>query len=149
MDNDEDEEGGNGGNEEENNKEKQKEIEDGVQTFNYQINSMSTTNGQTPFISVFMYLSDNPEYEEETAMVINEFLKQRIKGIKNEVGEYVTQEFPKLLYVLEESNIKEDGKYYSITELAAKCVAKRLAPDFISEKKMLEYKDGDMYGCMG
>lgn len=126
-----------------------KEIEDGVQTFNYQINSMSTTNGQTPFISVFMYISDNPEYEEETAMVITEFLKQRIQGIKNESGIYVTQEFPKMLYVLEKKNITEDSKYWSITELAAKCNAKRLAPDYISEKVMLELKDGDMYGCMG
>lgn len=127
----------------------QKEVEDGVQTFNYQINSMSTTNGQTPFISVFMYISDNPEYEEETAMVITEFLKQRIQGIKNEAGVHVTQEFPKLLYVLEEKNIRRDSKYWSITELAAKCNAKRLSPDYISEKKMLEYKEGDVYGCMG
>lgn len=127
----------------------EKEVEDGVQTFNYQINSMSTTNGQTPFISVFMYISDNPEYEEETAMVITEFLKQRIQGIKNEAGVYVTQEFPKLLYVLEEKNIREDSKYWSITELAAKCNAKRLSPDYISEKKMIEYKECDVYGCMG
>ena len=126
----------------------QKEIEDGVQTFNYQVNSMSTTNGQTPFLSVFMYLSDNPEYEEETAMIIREFFKQRLLGMKNENGVYVTVEFPKLLYVLEEKNMP-GGKYYDLTKLAAKCTAKRMIPDYISEKKMLEYKDGDVYGCMG
>lgn len=127
----------------------QKEVEDGVQTFNYQINSMSTTNGQTPFISVFLYLGDNPEYEEETAMIISEFLRQRIKGIKNEKGIYTTQEFPKLLYVIEESNCMNGGKYDCLTELAAQCTAKRLVPDYISKKKMIEYKNGDVYGCMG
>lgn len=127
----------------------QKEVEDGVQTFNYQINSMSTTNGQTPFISVFLYLGDNPEYEEETAMIISEFLRQRIKGIKNEEGIYTTQEFPKLLYVIEESNCMNGGKYDCLTELAAQCTAKRLVPDYISKKKMIEYKNGDVYGCMG
>lgn len=132
----------------------QKEIEDGVQTFNYQINSMSTTNGQAPFLSVFMYLGETDEYKEELAMLIEEFLKQRIKGMKNEVGVYVTQAFPKLLYVLEEDNIHEDSKYYYLTELAAKCTAKRMVPDYISEKKMLEYKidkngNGNVYPCMG
>ena len=120
-----------------------------MQTFNYQINSMSTTNGQTPFISVFLYLGDNPEYEEETAMIISEFLRQRIKGIKNEEGIYTTQEFPKLLYVIEESNCMNGGKYDHLTELAAQCTAKRLVPDYISKKKMIEYKNGDVYGCMG
>lgn len=124
------------------------EIKDGVQTFNYQINSMSTTNGQAPFLSVFMYLGETEEYKEELAMIIEEFLKQRIVSMKNEVGVYVTQAFPKLLYVLEEDNINEDGPYYYLTELAAKCTAKRMVPDYISEKKMLEFK-GDVYPCMG
>lgn len=131
-----------------------KEISDGVQTFNYQINSMSTTNGQAPFLSVFMYLGETDEYKEELAMLIEEFLKQRITSMKNEVGAYVTQAFPKLLYVLEKDNIKEDGKYYYLTELAARCTAKRMVPDYISEKKMLEYKidkngNGNVYSCMG
>ena len=131
-----------------------KEVADGVQTFNYQINSMSTTNGQAPFLSVFMYLGETEEYKEELAMLIEEFLKQRITSMKNEVGVYVTQAFPKLLYVLEEDNIKEDSKYWYLTQLAAKCTAKRLVPDYISEKKMLEYKvdkngNGNCYPCMG
>lgn len=126
-----------------------KEIEDSVQTFNYQINTMSTTNGQTPFISVFMYLGDEDgEYKKEMAMLIEEFLKQRIKGIQNEQGVWVTQEFPKLLYVLEKDNM-EGGEYEYLTNLAAKCASFRLAPDFISEKKMIELKNGDVYGCMG
>lgn len=125
------------------------EIKDAVQTFNYQINSMSTTNGQAPFISVFMYLGETKEYKEELALLIQEVLEQRIQGIKNEKGVYVTQAFPKLLYCLEEDNICEDGKYYYLTELAARCAAKRLVPDFISEKKMKEYKNGDCYPCMG
>lgn len=125
------------------------EIKDAVQTFNYQINSMSTTNGQAPFISVFMYLGETKEYKEELALLIQEVLEQRIQGIKNEKGVYVTQAFPKLLYCLEEDNIREDGKYYYLTELAARCAAKRLVPDFISEKKMKEYKNGDCYACMG
>lgn len=125
-----------------------KEIEDGVQTFNYQINSMSTTNGQAPFISVFMYLNENPEYIKETAMILEEFLNQRILGMKNEKGVYVTQAFPKLLYVLDDNNIKEDSEYYYLTELAAKCTAKRMNPDFISAKVMKELK-GDVYPCMG
>ena len=127
-----------------------KEIKDAVQTFNYQINSMSTTNGQAPFLSVFMYLN---EVEEEDkyylALLIEEFLKQRILGFKNEKGVYITQAFPKLLYVLEEDNIDENGKYYYLTELAAKCTAKRMVPDYISEKKMKELKDGDCFPCMG
>ena len=131
-----------------------KEIEDGVQTFNYQINSMSTTNGQAPFLSVFMYLNETQEYKNELAMIIEEFLHQRILGIKNEVGVYITPAFPKLLYVLEEDNIHEDSPYFYLTELAAKCTAKRLVPDYISEKKMLELKkdkngDGHCYACMG
>lgn len=131
-----------------------KEIADGVQTFNYQINSMSTTNGQAPFLSVFMYLGETKEYKEELSMLIEEFLKQRIVSMKNEVGIYVTQAFPKLLYVLEEDNINKDSKYYYLTKLAAKCTAKRMVPDYISEKIMLQNKidkngDGQCYACMG
>lgn len=135
-------------------KDLRKEITDGVQTFNYQCNSMSTTNGQAPFLSVFMYLNDTQEYKKELAMLIEEFLKQRIVSMKNEVGVYVTQAFPKLLYVLEEDNITEDGEYFYLTLLAAKCTAKRLVPDYISEKIMLRDKvdkngNGNVYGCMG
>ena len=131
-----------------------KEIEDGVQTFNYQINSMSTTNGQAPFLSVFMYLGETDKYKEELAMIIEEFLRQRIVSMKNEVGVYVTQAFPKLLYVLEEDNIHKDSRYYYLTELAAKCTAKRMVPDYISEKIMLANKidkngNGNVYPCMG
>jgi len=124
-----------------------KEIEDSVQTFNYQINSMSTTNGQSPFLSVFMYLNENKEYKKEIALLIEEFLKQRIIGMKNEKGVYVTQAFPKLLYVLEEDNIKEGAEYWSLTQLAAKCTAKRFVPDYISEKIMLRDK-GDCFPCI-
>ena len=132
----------------------QKEIKDAVQTFNYQINSMSTTNGQAPFLSVTMWISENPEYEEENAMLIEEFLKQRIQGMKNEKGIYITHAFPKLLYILDENNIHENSKYWYLTKLAAKCTAKRMVPDYISAKKMREYKinkfgEGDVYGCMG
>lgn len=131
-----------------------KEIEAGVQTFNYQVNSMTNTNGQAPFLSVCMYLGETDEYKEELAMIIEEFLKQRILGFKNEKGVYITPAFPKLLYVLEEDNIHEDSKYWYLTELAAKCTAKRLVPDYISEKVMLELKknkngDGECYPCMG
>ena len=131
-----------------------KEIEDGVQTFNYQVNSMTNTNGQAPFLSVFMYLGETDEYKEELAMLIEEFLNQRILGFKNEKGVYITPAFPKLLYVLEEDNIHEDSKYWYLTKLAAECTAKRMVPDYISEKKMLEYKidktgNGNCYPCMG
>ena len=126
-----------------------KEITDGVQTFNYQCNSMTTTNGQSPFLSVFMYLGETDEYKEELAMIIEEFLNQRIIGMKNEVGVYVTQAFPKLLYVLEEDNISEDSKYWYLTKLAAKCTAKRLVPDYISEKKIKEVKEGNCFPNMG
>ena len=130
-----------------------KEISDGVQTFNYQVNSMTNTNGQAPFLSVCMYLGETNEYKDELAMIIEEFLNQRILGLKNEKGVYITQAFPKLLYVLEPDNLK-DGKYYYLTELAAKCTAKRMVPDYISEKVMLEnkiniYGEGDCYPCMG
>lgn len=131
-----------------------KEIVDGVQTFQYQINSMTTTNGQAPFLSVCLYLGETEEYKEELAMIIEEVLKQRIEGMKNEKGVYVTPAFPKLLYVLEEDNIKKNGKYYYLTKLAAECTAKRMVPDYISEKIMKELKknelgDGECYPCMG
>ena len=137
-----------------------KEVTDGVQTFQYQINSMTTTNGQAPFLSVCLYLGETEEYKEELAMLIEEVLKQRIQGMKNEKGVYITPAFPKLLYVLEEDNIKvehnvtPDSPYYYLTELAAKCTAKRMVPDYISEKVMKETKidkngDGQCYPCMG
>ena len=126
-----------------------KEIEDSVQTFNYQINSMSTTNGQTPFLTVFMYLGETNEYKEELAALIKEFIKQRILGLKNENGVYVTPAFPKLIYVLEEDNIREGSKYWDITVEAARCTAKRLVPDYISEKKMKELKEGNCFPSMG
>ena len=131
-----------------------KEVADGVQTFNYQVNSMTNTNGQAPFLSVNMYLGETDEYKEELAMIIEEFLKQRILGFKNRKGVYITPAFPKLLYVLEEDNIHEDSKYWYLTELAAKCTAKRMVPDYISEKMMKELKInengvGDCYPCMG
>ncbi len=131
-----------------------KEITDGVQTFQYQINSMTTTNGQAPFLSVCMYLGETDEYKEELAMIIEEVLKQRIQGMKNEKGVYVTPAFPKLLYVLEEDNIHENSKYWYLTELAAECTAKRMVPDYISEKIMKKLKidkngDGQCYPCMG
>lgn len=125
-----------------------KEIKDSVQTFNYQINSLSTTNGQAPFLTVFMYISEDKEYEKETAMLIEEFLKQRILGMKNEQGVYVTPAFPKLIYCLDENNITEDSEYWYLTVLAAKCSAKRLVPDYISAKVMKELK-GDVYPSMG
>lgn len=130
-----------------------KEIEDAVQTFNYQVNSMTTTNGQAPFLSVNMYLGETDEYKEELAMLIEEFLHQRILGMKNEKGVYITPAFPKLLYVLEPDNITEDSPYWYLTKLAAECTAKRMVPDYISEKKMLEYKkdtngEGHCYPCI-
>ena len=131
-----------------------KEITDGVQTFQYQINSMTTTNGQAPFLSVCLYLGETDEYKEELAMIIEEVLKQRIEGMKNEKGVYITPAFPKLLYVLEADNIHKDSKYYYLTKLAAECTAKRMVPDYISEKMMKKYKvdkngDGQCFPCMG
>lgn len=131
-----------------------KEIKDGVQTFNYQVNSMTNTNGQSPFLSVNMYLGETEEYKEELSWIIEEFLHQRIEGFKNKKGIHITPAFPKLLYVLEEDNIKKDSKYYYLTELAAKCTAKRLVPDYISEKMMKQLKvddtgAGQCYPCMG
>ena len=131
-----------------------KEITDGVQTFQYQINSMTTTNGQAPFLSVCMYLGETDEYKEELAMIIEEVLRQRIQGMKNEKGVWITPAFPKLLYVLEEDNIHPNSKYYYLTKLAAQCTAKRMVPDYISEKIMKKYKidangNGNCYPCMG
>ena len=131
-----------------------KEVEDGVQTFNYQVNSMTNTNGQAPFLSVCMYLGETDEYKEELALIIEEFFKQRILGFKNAKGVYITQAFPKLLYILEEDNIHEDSKYWYLTKLAAECTAKRMVPDYISEKVMLQLKinelgNGECYPCMG
>ena len=131
-----------------------REIKDGVQTFQYQVNSMTTTNGQAPFLSVCLYLGETEEYKEELALIVEEILKQRIEGMKNEKGVYITPAFPKLLYVLEEDNIHEGSKYWYLTELAAKCTAKRMVPDYISEKIMKQLKidkngNGNCYPCMG
>lgn len=133
-----------------------RDIEAGVQTLQYQVITLQTTNGQAPFLSVFMYLNEaeNEQVKADLALVIKEVLKQRIQGVKNEKGVYITPAFPKLLYVLEDDNIHEGDKYWYLTELAAKCTAKRLVPDYISEKKMKEYKvdangDGQCYPCMG
>lgn len=125
-----------------------KEIEDGLQTIQYQVNTFSTSNGQAPFLSIFMYLNENPEYIEETAMLIEEMIKQRYIGMKNEAGVYVTPAFPKLLYVLDENNVPKDSKYRYLTDLAVKCVARRMMPDFISAKKMKENYE-DVFPCMG
>ena len=126
------------------------EIKRGVQTIQYQVVTLLTTNGQAPFITVFMYLNEakNEREKADLALIIEEMLKQRIDGVKNEKGVYVTPAFPKLIYALEEDNITEGSKYWYLTQLAAKCTAKRMVPDYISEKKMLELK-GDVYTCMG
>ena len=127
------------------------EIERGVQVIQYQVITLMTTNGQAPFITVFMHLDEVPEgrLRDDLAMVIEEMLKQRILGVKNEKGVYITPAFPKLIYVLDEDNIREGTPYWYLTKLAAKCTAKRMVPDYISAKKMREYKNGDVYPCMG
>jgi len=125
------------------------EVKAGIQTIQYQINTLQTSNGQSPFLSVFMYISEYPEYEKETVMLIEEVLRQRIQGIKNEVGAWITPAFPKLLYVTDENNIREDSKYYSLTQLASVCVSKRMMPDFISAKHMRQNYEGNVFGCMG
>ena len=132
------------------------EIRRGVQTIQYQVVTLLTTNGQAPFVTVFMYLGEakNEREREDLAMIIEETLRQRIQGVKNEQGVWVTPAFPKLIYVLEEDNIREDSKYYYLTRLAAKCTAKRMVPDYISEKVMLKNKidkngEGHCYTCMG
>ncbi|MGI6019864.1 MAG: anaerobic ribonucleoside-triphosphate reductase [Lachnospiraceae bacterium] len=126
------------------------EVCKGVQTIQYQVVTLLTTNGQAPFITVFMYLNEarNEREKDDLAMIIEEMLRQRYEGVKNEKGVWVTPAFPKLIYVLEEDNITEDSKYWYLTELAARCTAHRMVPDYISEKKMLELK-GDVYVCMG
>lgn len=131
-------------------KELLKEVEAGCQTIQYQLITLQTTNGQAPFVSIFMYLNEVPEGQtrDDLALIIETMLKQRIKGIKDKTGHYITPAFPKLLYVLQEDNITEDGKYWYLTHLAAQCTAKRMVPDYISEKIMLELK-GDVYPCMG
>lgn len=131
-----------------------KEVSDAIQTLSYQLNSLTTTNGQSPFVSICLYLGETEEYKSELAMLIEETLRQRIQGMKNKVGVYVTVAFPKLLYVLEEDNIHEDSPYWYLTELAAKCTAKRMVPDYISEKVMKRIKvdangKGYCFPCMG
>lgn len=126
-----------------------RDLKDGIQTVQYQINTLMSTNGQSPFVTLFMHIEDGDEYEKETAMIIEEILKQRIEGIKNEAGVYVTPAFPKLIYVLDENNIHSNSKYYYLTELAAKCTAKRMYPDYISAKKMKELYEGNVFSPMG
>ena len=127
------------------------EIKRGVQMIQYQVITLMTTNGQAPFVTIFMYLNEakDERTKKDLAMIIEEILNQRILGVKNEKGIYITPAFPKLLYVLEEDNISENSKYWYLTELAAKCTAKRMVPDYISEKVMLDLKDGNCYPCMG
>lgn len=128
-----------------------KEINKGIQTIQYQILTLSSVNGQAPFVSIFMYLNEakNEREKKDLAIIIEEMLKQRIQGVKNAAGQWVTPAFPKLLYVLEPDNISEDQPYWYLTELAAKCTAKRMVPDYISEKIMFENKEGNCYPCMG
>ncbi|MBR2837313.1 MAG: anaerobic ribonucleoside-triphosphate reductase [Kiritimatiellae bacterium] len=136
-----------------------KEIQKGVQTIQYQVVTLMTTNGQAPFVTVYMYLGEarSDRERKDLAMIVEEVLNERIKGVKNEAGVYITPAFPKLIYVLEEQNVREGTPYWYLTELAAKCTAKRMVPDYISEKKMREYKlskgetvgHGDTYTCMG
>ena len=127
-----------------------REVQRGIQTIQYQIQTLLTTNGQTPFVSVFMYLDEVPEGQtrDDLALIIEETLKQRHEGIKNEVGVWVSPAFPKLIYVLDEDNISEDSAYWYLTQLAAKCTARRMVPDYISAKVMKQLK-GDVYTCMG
>ena len=127
------------------------EIKSGIQTIQYQLITLMTCNGQAPFVTVFMYLDEVPEGQlrEDLAMIIEEVLKQRMQGVKNEKGVWITPAFPKLIYVLDEDNITEDAPYWHLTELAAKCTAKRMVPDYISAKIMKELKRGEVYPCMG
>lgn len=125
------------------------EIKAGIQTIQFQVNTFNTSNGQSPFLTVFMYISENPEYEKETAMLIEEVLNQRYEGMKNEVGVPVTPSFPKLIFVLDENNVSKDSEYYYLKKLACKCVAKRMMPDFISAKIMKQNYDGEVFPCMG
>ena len=127
------------------------EVQSGIQTIQYQLITLMTCNGQAPFVTVFMYLDEVPEgrTRDDLAMIIEEAMKQRMQGVKNEKGVWITPAFPKLIYVLDEDNITEDSKYWYLTELAAKCTAKRMVPDYISAKIMKELKNGDVYPCMG
>lgn len=125
------------------------ELKSGVQTIQYQINTLMTTNGQSPFVTLFLHIDDTDEYVEETVMIIQEILRQRIQGTKNEQGVYVTPAFPKLVYVLDENNCLKGGKYDYVTKMAAQCSAKRMYPDYISAKKMRENYEGEVFSCMG
>ena len=127
------------------------EVQSGIQTIQYQLITLMTCNGQAPFVTVFLYLDEVPEgrTRDDLAMIIEEVMKQRMQGVKNEKGVWITPAFPKLIYVLDEDNITEDSKYWYLTELAAKCTAKRMVPDYISAKIMKELKNGDVYPCMG
>ena len=128
-----------------------REITKGVQTIQYQIITLMTTNGQAPFLTVFMYLNEakNAQEKKDLALIIEETLKQRYQGVKNEAGVWITPAFPKLIYVLEDDNVEEDSEYFYLTQLAAKCTARRLVPDYISEKKMKELKEGNCFPVMG
>src|SRR5699024_3008016 len=123
----------------------------GIQSIQYQLSTLMSCNGQAPFVTVFMYLDEVPEgrTRDDLAMIVEEVLNQRIQGVKNEKGVWITPAFPKLIYVLDEDNITEDAPYWHLTELAAKCTAKRMVPDYISAKIMKELKQGEVYPCMG
>ena len=125
------------------------EIKAGIQTIQFQVNTFNTSNGQSPFLTIFMYINELPEYAKETAMLIEEVLNQRYEGMKNEVGVLVTPSFPKLIFVLDENNVPKDSEYYYLKQLACKCVAKRMMPDFISAKIMKQNYDGEVFPCMG
>ena len=127
------------------------EVKNGIQTIQYQLITLMTCNGQAPFVTMFMYLDEVPEGQtrDDLAMCIEEVLRQRLQGVKNEKGVWITPAFPKLIYVLDEDNITEDSKYWHLTELAATCTAKRMVPDYISAKVMKELKKGEVYTCMG
>ena len=127
---------------------RQEDLETGVQMIQYQINTLMTTNGQTPFVTIFMYLDETNEYIDEIALIIEEILKQRLKGMKNEQGVYVTPAFPKLIYVLDENNCLKGGKYDYITHLAVECSAKRMYPDYISAKIMRQNYEGNIFSPM-
>jgi len=127
------------------------EIRSGIQTIQYQLITLMTCNGQAPFVTMFMYLDEVEEGQtrDDLAAIIEEVLNQRMQGVKNEKGVWITPAFPKLIYVLDEDNITEDSPYWYLTELAARCTAKRMVPDYISAKVMRELKQGDVYTCMG
>lgn len=127
------------------------EIKSGIQTIQYQLITLMTCNGQAPFVTMFMYLDEVPDGQtrKDLAMIIEEVLRQRMQGVKNEKGVWITPAFPKLIYVLDEDNIHDDSPYYYLTKLAAECTAKRMVPDYISAKIMKSLKNGDVYPCMG